>query len=390
MTKRLTEEEVIKRCQDANDNKYIYKNINYQGREKTINVICPIHGEFEIKAEYHMNGVGCPKCRMENQLTLEKFLILSKENHPNNFNDYDYSLITEEVFEKKKKHLPIICKKCGKVFIQSMYKHIKGANCTNCMYETNENKIKKAIEKFGEQIDFSKAKIDNKGILLNAYCKKCNIFFNINYYNLMKHKFGCPSCYKKTIVTDNESFIKKARMINHDMYDYSNVVYKGAHEIIYPKCKRCGKEFPVLTYAHLNGSGCPYCNRGTSKLEEELKHFLIEKHISFEEQKTFPWSKEGRKIFKYDFFLNDYNCLIECQGKQHFRLGGWTKNKEKKEITFNDIERRDKEKLELAKLNKIKLFYFSNLHIEYPYKVYEDKEQLLSDILSFYKENINI
>ena len=186
-----------------------------------------------------------------------------------------------------------------------------------------------------------------------------------------------------------ESFIAKykARFGNETNYILDDIEYYNSHTPIYPICKIHGR-FKIMPYKLLQGQGCSKCK--SSHLENEIRSFLQMNNIEFEEQKTFPWSKEGRKIFKYDFFLNDYNCLIECQGKQHFRLGGWTKNKEKKEITFNDIERRDKEKLELAKLNKIKLFYYSNLHIEYPYKVYEDKEQLLSDILSFYKENINI
>lgn len=29
----------------------------------------------------------------------------------------------------------------------------------------------------------------------------------------------------------------------------------------------------------------------------------------------------------------------------------------------------------------IKLLYYSNLHIDYPYKVYEDKEELLKEIV---------
>ena len=255
---------------------------------------------------------------------------------------------------------------------------------------TSQERIRLLEELYQGLYDYSLSDFSKSKEKTLVHCNKCGNDFLICYDMHYNSKRGCPHCFRNGKAYDLNSFIDKANNIFHGLYDYSLSKYINSQTKLKIKCKKCGKIFLITPNSHLNGSGCPYCNRGTSKLEEELKHFLREKHISFEEQKTFPWSKEGRKIFKYDFFLNDYNCLIECQGKQHFRLGGWTKNKEKKEITFNNIERRDKEKLELAKLNKIKLFYYSNLHIEYPYKVYEDKEELLSDILSFYKENINI
>ena len=71
---------------------------------------------------------------------------------------------------------------------------------------------------------------------------------------------------------------------------------------------------------------------------------------------------------------------IECQGKHHFiKESGW--RKDNKEEEFNKLVERDNKKRKLCEEHGIKLLYYSNLGIEYPYKVYEDKNELLNEIL---------
>ena len=74
-----------------------------------------------------------------------------------------------------------------------------------------------------------------------------------------------------------------------------------------------------------------------------------------------------------------YYIGIECQGIQHFEMveyfGG--------EDGLKETQRRDREKKEICEKNNIKLLYYSNLHINYPYKVFEDKNELLIEILNY-------
>lgn len=77
-----------------------------------------------------------------------------------------------------------------------------------------------------------------------------------------------------------------------------------------------------------------------------------------------------------DFYLPKYNIAIECQGIQHFKpinlFGG--------ENGFQNTKERDIQKKKLCEEHGIKILYFSNLGIEYPYDVIEDKELLLEKI----------
>ena len=46
---------------------------------------------------------------------------------------------------------------------------------------------------------------------------------------------------------------------------------------------------------------------------------MEENGIKYFKEKTFPWLRKNKNSPLFlDFYLPDYNILIECQGKQHF------------------------------------------------------------------------
>lgn len=62
------------------------------------------------------------------------------------------------------------------------------------------------------------------------------------------------------------------------------------------------------------------CGQHISLGEEKINKILIENNINFESQKTFPdlYGKNKHPYF-FDFYLSDYNILIEYDGIQHFQ-----------------------------------------------------------------------
>ena len=59
----------------------------------------------------------------------------------------------------------------------------------------------------------------------------------------------------------------------------------------------------------------------------------------------------GDGLLRFDFYLPDYNLLIECQGEQHKRwIEGWQTKKD-----FEDLQIHDKRKKDYCKKNNIKL-----------------------------------
>lgn len=64
---------------EVHDNKYDYSNVVFEKYNKKINIICPLHGEFEQKPYIHLMRSGCQKCS-ESKGEKKIALILSKNN----------------------------------------------------------------------------------------------------------------------------------------------------------------------------------------------------------------------------------------------------------------------------------------------------------------------
>lgn len=59
---RLSTEKFIERCSKIHLNKFNYSKVNYISTNRSVEIICPTHGEFTQLAAYHLNGNGCPEC----------------------------------------------------------------------------------------------------------------------------------------------------------------------------------------------------------------------------------------------------------------------------------------------------------------------------------------
>lgn len=138
------------------------------------------------------------------------------------------------------------------------------------------------------------------------------------------------------------------------------------------KCKcDCGRETITTTKdlmdGHSTSCGCFSGSKGENKIAEILSNHNIffKREASFNDF-IFP---DSQKKARYDFYLPDFNCLIEYDGKQHFSQGtGYYDNMEK----FAKTQEHDYIKNEYAKNHNIAL-------IRIPYTHYENIE--LADLL---------
>ena len=290
-------------------------------------------------------------------------------------NKYDYSKVNYIDCNTK---VCIICPEHGE-FWQSPRCHLKGRGCSLCSKNkklTTEEFIKRAKEIYGDKYDYSKVEYVNNHTKVCIICPDHGEFWQKPQSHLNGH--GCVKCFAKgcadRFALTTEEFIKRAKEIHNDKYDYSKVNYVNSYTKVCIICPEHG-EFWQEPHEHLRGGGCPICK--DSKLEKEIRKFLIKNKIEFEEQKTFDWLKYKSNLF-LDFYLPKYNAAIECQGRQHFDnsddyFGG--------EKNTSEILSRDNIKLEKCSEHGIKIYYYSKLGIEYPYDVFEDKNELLITIL---------
>lgn len=84
------------------------------------------------------------------------------------------------------------------------------------------------------------------------------------------------------------------------------------------KCSECGEQFTTTpkNYIKRNFTRCENC-RNYSKGEEKIADILNKHNIPYERQKKYDDCRDKRKL-PFDFYVQEYNCLIEFQGKQHY------------------------------------------------------------------------
>jgi hypothetical protein len=300
---RYTTEVFKKKIKKIHGEKYILDKIEYVGNREKVCVICPKHGEFWIRADSLLEGKGCKLCGIENKkITREEFIRRAAKIHDNK---YDYSKVVYKNYHSK---VCIICPIHGE-FWQTPANHLNGKGCDKCAHSELW---------------------DKRG--------------------------------RKT----TEEFIKEAKQIHGDKYDYSKVIYINNSTKICIICPIHG-EFWQTPANHLNGCGCPKCKE--SSLEREMRIILEKNNIDYWQGEHFNWL--GKQHL--DFYLPKYNVAIECQGGQHFmpvnRFGGNEK--------FKIILERDLKKYNLCKKNEIKLYYYTSSE----YKKYENE-------YSHYKNNL--
>lgn len=63
---RNTTESFIERSKIKHKNKYDYSKSIYTNAKDNIIITCPKHGDFSQNVAHHLNGHGCPQCRIEN------------------------------------------------------------------------------------------------------------------------------------------------------------------------------------------------------------------------------------------------------------------------------------------------------------------------------------
>ncbi|MBQ9238175.1 hypothetical protein IJ556_00440 [bacterium] len=281
---------------------------------------------------------------------------------------YDYSKVN---FINTSTKVCITCSKHGDFWI-TPNNFLNGHKCPTCSGRqriTKEVFISRSTAIHKGRYDYSKVEWNGANKEVCIICPVHGEFWQIAKYHFIGN--GCQKCFACPKST-TEEFIKKAKAIYGDRYDYSKVEYKGNKEKV---CIICGEhgEFWQTPNNHLLGAGCPTCPQ--SNLEGEIRHFLIKNNIKFEQEKTFDWLVFNRKMF-LDFFLPEYGVAIECQGGQHFSPTELFGGKDFYQLTIE----RDKAKKDLCEKHGINVLYYSNAHIDYPYPVFESVRLLLKAI----------
>ena len=379
----LTTEEFIEKARKIHGDKYDYSKVEYVNTRTKVCIICPEHGEFWQKPMNHLMGNGCKKCAKimrakhnKGTKTTEEFIQQCVEKFGKR---YDFS---KTIYKGAKNKIKIFDNIKNTEIITTPTTILSKGYSEKTRVSQN-NFIEKAQKVHDGKYDYS---ITNYIDIKTKIKYICPIHGEVEQLPNNHLRYGCRFCskdnVKKNSAFSTEIFIKKAKDVHGDKYNYSKVEYVNYKTKVCIICPEHG-EFWQTPSKHLNGHGCPKCKR--SNLEEEIALFLNKKQIKYIEQYTDIFLKNGRGKQKLDFYLPDYNIAIECQGLQHFSNIFYIKSK-----PYENFIKRDIMKYEKCKDNGIKILYYTtdkNLEKKdccYIYNsdnLFSDKDLLFNEII---------
>ena len=288
-------------------------------------------------------------------------------------------------------HLKIQCDDCGAEYQMTCAGYFKGYEksiknntrlqhfCDACKFKhRQENLYTKAIQA-----------CKKKGYILLS--DKSEILCNTSYVkylcpshgeqkmriaNLIFGK-GCPDCVglknSERFRLSPDDVEKRVRECGGNLlnkYDYINRYEQN----LLIECFECGKPFvtSLVLFTQHGGQVCHDCSGIESIGEKKIRTYFENNKIEFTPQKWFLHCRDKRPL-PFDFYLPDYNTIIEFDGRQHFGETDYFT------YSFEETKRHDEIKNNYCKANGIYL-------IRIPYWKVDKIEQILDNELILHED----
>lgn len=224
---------------------------------------------------------------MANRITTEIFINRARKIHGSK---YDYSKVE---YNNSKSKLLIICPIHG-VFHQTANAHLRGRGCPKCggsFQYTTETFIQAARKIHGDFFNYSEVDYKNAYSSITVICPVHGPFLQKPAAHLQGQ--GCFKCAVDAKSLTTEKFIKKAKEIHKDKYDYSKVNYINNYTKIEIICPKHGpfQQYPIN---HLRGHGCKSC-------------------VGLERLTTKEFIRRAREVHGYKFDYSKQSILTQKQ-----------------------------------------------------------------------------
>ncbi len=338
----------------------------YIGTHNKIKMLCPVKHEIEITPNHFKSGDRCKVCSRRCPIQAEEELYEIAEER-------DFKVAGQYINNHTK--ISMICPNNHTISINpSSFK--AGYGCSQC---TNQCPIK-AKNELIELANIRKYKILGEYINTNTKIEMQCPEKNHPPINIKPANFklgqGCARCSGNCPIQAEEELYEIAERRNYEILSE----YKGAHDKISVKCPNNDHpSFEITASSFKNGNGCARCAKNSPlqsledlyKIAEERDCRIIGKYINCltkilmecPEGHTFEITPSGFKnghgcnqcnmsglesrialildkykikyLFdtykidnqlRYDFYLIDYNYILEIDGSQHFEINHFYNN----------------------------------------------------------------
>lgn len=369
MAKKKTHEEYVAELAEKNpDIEVIGEYIN--AKTKILHH-CLLHDVYwYITPDSALNKAsGCPECAKEKfhfatTKTRDEYIAELNEKNPN------LELIGEYLGSKvSTTHL---CKTHNVIFDTTPDTAFRGGGCQYCKIDKMRVSKLKTEEQYIAELAEKNQSVKLVGKYIDSLtptehvCLIHNVVWETTPARAL-YGAGCSQCRSEKIsnrlLKSRDEYISELAEANPDVIligEYINNLTPTEHY-----CKKHSESFFGSPASALKGRGCQQC--GGSKGEKYVGKWLAEHDITYMSQKSFDDCKDKHTLL-FDFYLPDYNCCIEYNGKQHYEPVDYFGGQESLEHT----QKHDRMKAEYCKSNDIRL-------LSIPY--YKDIDEELNNFL---------
>ncbi|ALN97828.1 hypothetical protein Bp8pS_149 [Bacillus phage vB_BpuM-BpSp] len=289
------------------------------------------------------------------------------ENFSNKVNSLDenFIFIEGDYTSFKDTKIKVMHRNCKSVF-EIKYKSFKRRQkCPNCLPNRKSN-----LDEFKRKLsDYSKGKIivlddnyKNNRTPLMVMGRDCGHKWSSRPDNLLKGH-GCPKCNGGSRI-NHEDFIFEVNRLTNNEYEVIGSYINNKTKITL-RHKICDNNWEVtpLNFIH-NYTRCPFCKK-TSKGESAIIDWLDKNKFDYEREFTIDKCKNKNKL-RFDFMvkIDDIFCLIEFDGKQHFKTGGFFDEEYMSKIKNNDLIKNNfcqKNNIPLLRINYLEINNIDNI-----------------------------
>ena len=244
------------------------------------------------------------------------------------------------------------CPVCGELVYRQVADMCKrNFVCPKCQYGSRKpivNPRKLSQEKFLDKLYKTTPGVFTNDIYINSkteigfYCNKGHRWTNRPE---AQYGLGCPYCSgHRPIIGETDLGTTRpdvAKLLKHPEKAVLYKEYSNQYEEFI--CPNCGKELNRLINNVSNkGLHCENCGDGLSYPNKFMSNVLTQLGVRYKAEHII---KPGK--YKYDFFLLDYNTIIEMHGNQHYEECSLTSR------TLAEEQENDRIKYEYAMQNKV-------------------------------------
>ena len=288
-----------------------------------------------------------------------------------------------------------ICDYCGEKYETTYEIYNKGRKaypkdcCSKCAgKKASEVSLAKRAKTAFDKL--RKVCLEKKYILLTDESEYTGMKMKIKYicpihgemegilYNIIKGNC-CKKCgreiYKEKVRISSDEVEKIVNSINGNVLlnkeDYTDVFNYN----LKIRCK-CGNDFITSLSAYKKSTQqCKTCSQKESTGEKLIKNILEKNSIKYEQEKRFCDCRDVKPL-PFDFYLPDYNQIIEFDGQGHFEeIKRFNYPSKKFSTGLEQTQYHDKIKNEYCKKNNISL-------LRIPYWESENAEHLIMSVIN--------